>query len=94
MLILRTAISWFKLDVLNEDTEGAVTVKLPDADDYKYEKNASGYKALQLVVVSEAVTVPADADIDDITVDTNLGKRSILELTLEKQAARTTAEIT
>ena len=83
-----------KLDVLNEDTEGAVTVKLPDADDYKYEKNASGYKALQLVVVSEAVTVPADADIDDITVDTNLGKRSIYELTLEKQAARTTAEIT
>ena len=83
-----------KLDVLNEDTEGAVTVKLPDADDYKYEKNASGYKALQLVVVSEAVTVPADADIDDITVDTNLGKRSIYELTLEKQAPRTTAEIT
>ena len=83
-----------KLDVLNEDTEGAVTVKLPDADTYKYEKNASGYKALQLVVVSEAVTVPADADIDDITVNTNLGKYSIYELTLEKQAARTTAEIT
>ena len=83
-----------KLDVLNEDTEGAVTVKLPDADDYKYEKNASGYKALQLVVVSEAVTVPADADIDDITVNTNLGKRSIYELTLEKQAPRTTAELT
>ena len=83
-----------KLDVLNEDTEGAVTVKLPDADDYKYEKNASGYKALQLVVVSEAVTVPADADIGDITVNTNLGKYSIYELTLEMQPARTTAEIT
>ena len=79
--------------VLNEDTEGTPT-KLPNADDYKYEKNASGYEALKLVVVSEAVTVADGSALSSLTVDTNLGKYSTYELTLEKQAARTTAEIT
>ena len=79
--------------VLNEDTEGTPT-KLPDAETYKYEKNASGYEALKLVVVSEAVTVANGSALSSLTVNTNLGKYSIYELTLEKQAPRTTAEIT
>ena len=79
--------------VLNKDTEGTPT-QLPDADTYKYEKNAPGYEALQLVVVSEALTVADGTALSSLTVHTNLGKYSIYELTLEKQAARTTAEIT
>ena len=79
--------------VLNEDTEGTPT-ELPDADTYKYEKNASGYEALKLVVVSEALTVADGTALSSLTVHTNLGKYSIYELTLEKQAARTTAELT
>ena len=79
--------------VLNEDTEGAPT-ELPDADTYKYEKNDPAYEALQLVVVSEALTVADGTALSSLTVHTNLGKYSIYELTLEKQAARTTAELT
>ena len=79
--------------VLNKDTEGTPT-QLPDADTYKYAKNAPGYEALQLVVVSEALTVADGTALSSLTVHTNLGKYSIYELTLEKQAARTTAEIT
>ncbi len=79
--------------VLNEDTEGAPT-ELPDADTYKYEKNDPAYEALQLVVVSEALTVADGTALSSLTVHTNLGKYSIYELTLEKQAPRTTAEIT
>ena len=45
-------------------------------------------------MISEAVTVADGSALSSLTVNTNLGKYSIYELTLEKQAARTTAEIT
>ena len=82
------------IDVLNEDATAAGT-RLPDAETTHYEKNDVSYEALKLVVASEALTVEAGTTtLTQVQANTNSGKYSIYELTLVKEAARTTAEIT
>ena len=82
------------IDVLNEDATAAGT-QLPDAETTHYEKNDASYEALKLVVASEALTVEAGTTtLTQVQANTNSGKYSIYELTLVKEAARPSAELT